>query len=270
MPFYVTGPAWPVNLAVTRAGCRSRRAPPGRGCDPPAGGTGPRPRRRPASTRPSTRPRCREQTRSGCSSASSRNGQWAKAMTAPSSSATTSGSNPRRACSSASAPRAIGVVRPAGRVGPALLAPGIHQLVGRQTGCVGRREHGAGQHGQRRRLQAQPGRVGGQRVAVLGPARRRPATVVVTSSRPDLAHALEVRSHGVHVQAQHLGDVGGGQRSGRAGQLEVDGVAGVVPQRLEDVQAGRPRRVGRGRRLAIAGRGYGSIGHHTRLHGTSR
>ena len=50
-------------------------------CDERCGSRRPRRRPRP-STKPSTRPRCREQTSSGWASASSRNGQWAKATTA--------------------------------------------------------------------------------------------------------------------------------------------------------------------------------------------
>ena len=54
-----------------------------------------------------------------------------------------------------------------------------------------------------------------------------------------LAHPVEVRAHGVGVQPERVGDLRGGQRSGRAGQLEVDRVAGVVAERLEQLE---PRR----------------------------
>jgi xanthine dehydrogenase molybdopterin-binding subunit B len=71
----------------------------------------------------------------------------------------------------------------------------------------------------------------------------------------DVAHALEVGSHRVGVQVQRLGHVGGGERAGRASQLEVDGVAGVVAERLQQVE---PRR------------STGVPWHATSLHGASR
>ena len=49
----------------------------------------------------------------------------------------------------------------------------------------------------------------------------------------DLPHALEVRSDGVGVQAERVGDVSRGQRLGRPGQLQVDGVPGVVAEGLQ-------------------------------------
>ena len=58
----------------------------------------------------------------------------------------------------------------------------------------------------------------------------------------DLAHPVEVGAHGVGVQAQQLGDLGRDQRSRRAGQLQVDGVAGVVPEHPQHVAAGQRRR----------------------------
>ena len=57
----------------------------------------------------------------------------------------------------------------------------------------------------------------------------------------DLAHALEVGAHGVGVQPERLGDLGGGERPRRAGELEVDRVAGVVAERLEQVELRRAR-----------------------------
>jgi len=82
--------------------------------------------------------------------------------------------------------------------------------------------------------------------------------------QPDVAHALEVRAHRVDVQVEDLGDVGGGQRQRRARQLEVDGVAGVVPERLQHVErdraAGSPPR--RDRRPA---RGWRDRGRRARL-----
>jgi hypothetical protein len=54
--------------------------------------------------------------------------------------------------------------------------------------------------------------------------------------QPHVTHALEVGTHGVGVQAQTLGDVGGGERLRRPGQLEIDGVARVVAERLENIE----------------------------------
>jgi hypothetical protein len=52
----------------------------------------------------------------------------------------------------------------------------------------------------------------------------------------DVSHPFEVGAHRVRVQAQCRGDIAGGQRPGRAGKLEVDGVARVVAERLEHVE----------------------------------
>ncbi len=64
-----------------------------------------------------------------------------------------------------------------------------------------------------------------------------PRASVSTCEQPDLAHALEVRTHRVHVQIEDVGDLGRREGQGRARQLEVDRVPGVVPERLEDVES---------------------------------
>jgi hypothetical protein len=70
-----------------------------------------------------------------------------------------------------------------------------------------------------------------------------------------VAHALEVGTDGVGVEVERLGDVGGGQRAGGARQLEVDRIARVVAERLEQVEAGR---------------GIGATLHEASLHGDLR
>jgi hypothetical protein len=58
--------------------------------------------------------------------------------------------------------------------------------------------------------------------------------------QPDLPHPVEVRSHRVRVQAEGVGDLRGGERSGRPGELQVDRVARVVAERLQQLE---PRRL---------------------------
>ena len=71
-------------------------------------------------------------------------------------------------------------------------------------------------------------------------------TAHVTSSthfdieQAGFAHPLEVGPHRVGVQAERFGDVGGGERPWRTSQLEVDRVAGVVTERLEQVELRSP------------------------------
>ncbi len=105
----------------------------------------------------------------------------------------------------------------------------VHAGLGRH-----RQQH-PGQHREHRRLEPERRGVGGQRVELLGTPDRA-AGVEVRLEQTDLAHALEVGPHRVGVQPQRLGDVRGGQRARGAGQLEVDGVAGVVAERLEQIE----------------------------------
>jgi hypothetical protein len=53
----------------------------------------------------------------------------------------------------------------------------------------------------------------------------------------DLAHPLEVGPDRVGVEAEGVRDLRGGQGHRRARELEVDRVAGVVAERLEELQA---------------------------------
>jgi hypothetical protein len=67
--------------------------------------------------------------------------------------------------------------------------------------------------GIRRRLEPERRGVGGQGVEVLGPADPA-AGLAAHLEQPDLAHALEVGAHGVDVQVERLGDLGGGRGAG--------------------------------------------------------
>ncbi len=68
---------------------------------------------------------------------------------------------------------------------------------------------------------------------MLGPPHR-PAVDRLDVDQADLAQPLEVEAHGVGVDAEALGEIRGRQRGGRAGQLLVHRVAGLVAQGLED------------------------------------
>ena len=126
----------------------------------------------------------------------------------------------------------------AGGGGGALLAPGLDGVGGRHVGAGGQAEEHPGQHGERRRLEAEGRGIGGERVAVL---RTADGALGVGDhvEEAHLAHPIEVRAHGVGVEPERVGDLGGGQRGGRAGELEVDRVAGVVAERLQQLE---PRR----------------------------
>ncbi len=115
------------------------------------------------------------------------------------------------------------------------------------------REH-RGHQGHCGRLQPERRRIGRDREPVLGPADAAPA-LGLDDEQSDVAHALQVGAHGVGVEPERLRHVGGRQRAGRPGQLQVDGVAGVVPKRLQQVEARR--------------RPVGSV-HVPSLHGGSR
>ena len=103
---------------------------------------------------------------------------------------------------------------------------------------------------ERRRLEAERRGVDREGVEVLGAAHAaRVADAQVEQA--DVAHAVEVGANGVDVQAQGLGDLRRGPGRRRARELEVDGVAGVVPQRLQHVEPS-------------------VVAHDQRLHGESR
>ena len=53
----------------------------------------------------------------------------------------------------------------------------------------------------------------------------------------DVAHSFKVRPHRVGVQLERFGDLGGRQRLRGPGQLQVDRVASVVAECLEQLEA---------------------------------
>ena len=113
------------------------------------------------STKPSTMPRWSEHTSSGWASASSRNGQWAKATTAvsPSSVPSTAGSKPSRSSSVDQGLQAGGRARcrRRRRPGPAH-GRRRRRRRRRRPGRLGQAHQHAGQHRERRRLEAERGR----------------------------------------------------------------------------------------------------------------
>ena len=70
---------------------------------------------------------------------------------------------------------------------------------------------------------------------MLGPAELAPR-LGLDVDEADVAHPLEMWAHGVGVEPQRVGDVGGRERAGRPRQLEIDRVARVVAERLEHVE----------------------------------
>ena len=91
------------------------------------------------------------------------------------------------------------------------------------------------QHRHGRWLETERRRTRRHRVPMLRPPELAPR-VGLDVDEADVAHPLEVRTHGVGVEAQRVGDIGGGERSRRARQLEVDRVPRVVAERLEDIE----------------------------------
>ena len=159
-----------------------------------------------SSTKPSTRPRCRLHTSSGWASASSRNGQWAKADGRRRRRRPPSGSNPsvghaRRS----SAPRGTDPVGQAAGVGPALLAarrrPASSASSAGRAG--GQAQQHPGEHRERRaaRDRARARRRRASSGAAAGPTPPRASLLDVEQA--DVTHALEVRPHGVQVQVEH-------------------------------------------------------------------
>jgi len=120
----------------------------------------------------------------------------------------------------------------------ALFPAHFGRVLGVEAGGRGHAQQHRRQERERRGLETQGRGIGGQRVQVLRSAH--PAACFGRHvQEPHVAHALEVRSDGVHVQPEAVGDVGGAQRDRRAGQFEVDGVTRVVAQRLQDLEATR-------------------------------
>ena len=214
-------------------------------------------RRRP-STKPSTRPRCRPHTRSGLASASSRNGQWVKAIVAPSVVADGLGIEAERArARSISASMHGAVLGPAPRRRPRPCSrPASAASSPSRPASAGQPQQHAGQ--QRERPAAR-GRATGRRRPASSRCWGRPTppwSSMRTSSRPTSRMRSRWGRTVLACRSRRVGDLGGGQRAGRAGQLEVDGVPGVVAQRLQELEASG----GSGRRL----------GHGTSLHGRDR
>jgi len=57
----------------------------------------------------------------------------------------------------------------------------------------------------------------------------------------DLAHPLQVGADRVRMQIERVGDVGGREGPRRTRQLQVDGVARVVTERLQHIELGGVR-----------------------------
>ena len=125
--------------------------------------------------------------------------------------------------------------RRSGRSRPALLPADLGRFVTAHPGRRGGLEEKAGEERIRGGSSPSDGASAASEYRCWGRPTP-PVASVRTSSRPDVAHALEVRPDGVRVEPQRLRDVGRRERHGRAGELEIDRVAGVVAERLEDRQ----------------------------------
>ena len=128
--------------------------------------------------------------------------------------------------------RGVGV---AGALMATLLAADLRRLICSDPRRGGSLEEEPGEEGVRRGLEPERRGLSGQRVLVLG-APHPPFGVRAHVEQAHLAHALEVRPHRVCVQPQRLRDVGRRERHRRSCELEIDRVAGVVAERLQDRQ----------------------------------
>ncbi len=137
--------------------------------------------------------------------------------------------------------RAVGV-QP-GSVGAFAMADGLG-VVSAGVQALGHGQHHSCQDRHGRRLQTERRGVSGERIAVLRSADIAPATDFDVDEA-DVTHPVEVRANRVGVQRQGVGDLGGDQRARRPRQLEVDRVARVVTQGLEEIQLGRNGHAGR-------------------------
>jgi hypothetical protein len=82
-------------------------------------------------------------------------------------------------------------------------------------------------------VEAEAGRPGGEEIQMLGPPDGSSMhRLGVDEAR--LAEPLEVQSHGVGVDAEAIGELGGRQRGRRQRPLPIHGVAGLIGERLED------------------------------------
>ena len=71
---------------------------------------------------------------------------------------------------------------------------------------------------------------------MLGPAHRA-SGVHLHIEQPHVTHTLQMRPDGVGVQPQQISNVGRGARRRRPGDLQINGVTGVVAECLEDFEA---------------------------------
>ena len=138
-------------------------------------------------------------------------------------------------------------------------------ILGVGTQAVGEVEHHAGEQRRGRGFEAERRGIGGQRVPVLWTADLT-ASGDLDIDQADVAHALEVGSHRVRVQIEGIGDLGGGAGPHRSGELEIDRIAGVVPERLQQVES---RQVG-GRRVVRSSIHMASVAHLSTKHGVGR
>ncbi len=117
-------------------------------------------------------------------------------------------------------------------IGQALVPTGFDGFLSAQAGGGGHAQQHAGGQGKHGRLETQRWRLGHQTVAMLR-ASDAPSGIDLQLQQAGLSHLLQLGTHGVDVQPQGGGDLGGGQRARGTDQLQIDGVARVVPKRLE-------------------------------------
>ena len=162
---------------------------------------------------------------------------------------------------------ATGSLRPGLGVSVPLIAARLRGFLSAGAGSPGDAEQEASQQRERRRFEPERRRAGGNGVQMLGSAHAT-AGIGPYLEQANIAHPLEVGPHRVRVQVQRVGDVRSGQRKRGPSQFEIDGVAGVVAQGLEDGQSVGSRSGARPRWssaiLAVA------ISHTPRLHGRCR
>ncbi len=126
----------------------------------------------------------------------------------------------------------LGVRLPASR-------PQARPVRGRVLGVgahpLGHRGEEPGEQRVGRRVEAEARGARRERVEVLGPTDG-PAVDRLDVDEARLAQALQVEAHGVGVQAERVGEVLGGERRRRCGQLAVHREARLVAQGLQDLE----------------------------------
>src|SRR4051794_25780532 len=128
------------------------------------------------------------------------------------------------------APRA----RAASELGAPLLAD-LGGVLGARADVLGERAEQAGQQGVGGRVEPQRRCAGRERVEVLRAAHG-PPVHRLGLDEPRLAQPVEVETHRVGMEAEAVGEVLGGQRLRRRGELAVHRVPRLVAQRLEHGQ----------------------------------